>query len=89
MPKSQFVSYLKSRKMISKGYLDHLIHVRDMEFEPTLEPVPVVNEFPEVFPDDLPVVPPERDIDFDIDLLRIRNLSLFLLIVWLHQNSRR
>ncbi|KAH0679302.1 hypothetical protein KY284_020387 [Solanum tuberosum] len=35
----------------------------------TLESVPVVNEFPEVFPDDLPGVPPQREIDFGIDLL--------------------
>ncbi|WMV55282.1 hypothetical protein MTR67_048667, partial [Solanum verrucosum] len=31
--------------------------------------VPVVNEFPEVFPEDLPRLPPERGIDFEIDLL--------------------
>ncbi|WMV43384.1 hypothetical protein MTR67_036769 [Solanum verrucosum] len=29
----------------------------------------VVNEFPEVFPEDLPGVPPEREINFGIDLL--------------------
>ncbi|WMV19108.1 hypothetical protein MTR67_012493 [Solanum verrucosum] len=36
---------------------------------PTLESVPIVNEFPEVFPEDLPGVPPEWEIDFKIDLL--------------------
>ncbi|KAH0784217.1 hypothetical protein KY290_003815 [Solanum tuberosum] len=36
---------------------------------PTLESVLVVNEFPEVFPEDLPGVPPEREIHFGIDLL--------------------
>ena len=29
----------------------------------------VVSEFPDVFPDDLPGMPPERDIKFSIDLL--------------------
>ncbi|WMV55020.1 hypothetical protein MTR67_048405 [Solanum verrucosum] len=29
----------------------------------------VVREFPEAFPDDLPGVPPEREIDFGIDIL--------------------
>ncbi|KAH0746279.1 hypothetical protein KY285_007936 [Solanum tuberosum] len=44
--------------------------VRDVDFEiPTLELVPVVNEFSEVFPDDLPSIPPEREIDFCTDLL--------------------
>ena len=28
-----------------------------------------MNEFPEVFPDYLHKVPPEREIDFDIDIL--------------------
>ena len=66
----RFISYLKARKMISKGYLYHLVRVKDSSSEsPTLESVPVVSEFPEVFPEDLPGVPPEREIDFGIDLL--------------------
>ncbi|XP_075096584.1 uncharacterized protein LOC142174647 [Nicotiana tabacum] len=36
---------------------------------PTLQLVPIVNEFPEVFPEDLPGIPPDREIDFGIDLL--------------------
>jgi hypothetical protein len=30
--------------------------------------VPVVNEFPDVFPEDLPGMPPDRDIEFVIEL---------------------
>jgi hypothetical protein len=30
--------------------------------------VPVVNEFPDVFPEELPCIPPDRDIEFVIDL---------------------
>ncbi|KAH0768574.1 hypothetical protein KY285_004445 [Solanum tuberosum] len=42
----------------------------DVESEtPPLESVPVVREFLEVFPDDMPGIPPEREIDFGIDLL--------------------
>ncbi|WMV36960.1 hypothetical protein MTR67_030345 [Solanum verrucosum] len=37
--------------------------------DPTLKSIPIINEFPEVFPDDLPGIPPEREIDFGIDLL--------------------
>ncbi|XP_070014827.1 uncharacterized protein [Nicotiana sylvestris] len=36
---------------------------------PALQPVPVVREFPEVFANDLPRLPPERIIDFSIDLM--------------------
>ena len=69
MPMGRFISYLKSRKMISKGYLYHLVRVKDTILEtPTIQSISVVCEFPEVFPDDLPGVPPEREIDFGIDL---------------------
>ncbi|XP_070011104.1 uncharacterized protein [Nicotiana sylvestris] len=41
-----------------------------MESEPpALQSVPIVREFPEVFPDELPGLPPERIIDFGIDLM--------------------
>ncbi|WMV45891.1 hypothetical protein MTR67_039276 [Solanum verrucosum] len=70
MPKGQFVSYLKARKMIYKGCFYHLVSVRDVDSEtPSLESVPIVNVFLEVFPDDLPGVPSEKEIDFGIDLL--------------------
>ncbi|WMV29475.1 hypothetical protein MTR67_022860 [Solanum verrucosum] len=54
--------------MISKGYIYHFVHVKDSNSEtPTLESAPVVNEFPEVFPEDLLGVPLEREIDFERD----------------------
>ncbi|GKF52222.1 putative reverse transcriptase domain-containing protein, partial [Tanacetum coccineum] len=34
-----------------------------------LEDVPVVQEFPEVFPEDLPGIPPTRQVEFQIDLV--------------------
>ncbi|XP_075076929.1 uncharacterized protein LOC142163527 [Nicotiana tabacum] len=68
-PKGKFISYLKARRMILKGYIYHLVRVHDMEVKsPTLQSVPVVNEFPDVFPDELPGLPPEREIDFAIDM---------------------
>ncbi|XP_019238505.1 PREDICTED: uncharacterized protein LOC109218581 [Nicotiana attenuata] len=69
-PRGRFISYLKARKMISKGYIYHLVRVKDADAQiPTLQSVPIVNKFPEVFPEDLPGVPPDREIDFGIDLL--------------------
>jgi hypothetical protein len=35
----------------------------------SIEDIRVVCDYPDVFPDDLPCVPPERDIEFIIDLL--------------------
>jgi len=37
--------------------------------EKTLSDVPVVCEYPDVFPEDLPGLPPVRDIEFVIDLM--------------------
>ena len=36
---------------------------------PTLDHVPVVCEYPDVFPDELPGMPPDRDIEFIIELI--------------------
>jgi hypothetical protein len=46
----------------SSGFL------HQMEARPT-DGIRVVSEFPDVFPDDLPGMPPDRDIEFSIDLL--------------------
>ena len=34
-----------------------------------LEDIPVVKEFSDVFPDDIPGLPPDRDVEFTIDLV--------------------
>ncbi|XP_060185837.1 uncharacterized protein LOC132615291 [Lycium barbarum] len=69
-PKGRFICYLKARKMITKGCIYHLVRVQYVEAKPpTLQSVPVVNEFPDVFLEELPGLPPEREIDFSIDVL--------------------
>jgi hypothetical protein len=35
----------------------------------TIEEVPIVQEYPDVFPEELPGMPPDRDIEFIIDLI--------------------
>ncbi|GJV25115.1 hypothetical protein Tco_1377810 [Tanacetum coccineum] len=37
--------------------------------EKKLEDIPVVKEFPDVFPEDLPGLPPVRQVEFQIDLI--------------------
>ncbi|XP_070032960.1 uncharacterized protein [Nicotiana tomentosiformis] len=70
VPNGRFISYLKATKMINKGCIYHLVRVTDTGAEaPTLEFVPVVNEFPRAFPDELPGILPDREIDFGIDVL--------------------
>ena len=47
------------------------IHIRSMMNAVTyraIEDIPIVYEFPDVFPDDLPRLPPDRDVEFKIEL---------------------
>ncbi|XP_069145889.1 uncharacterized protein [Solanum lycopersicum] len=65
----QIVSNLEDNQMIAKGYLYHLVRFNDLDQEvPSIDSVPIVNEFPDVFPEDLPGVTPEREIDFCVVL---------------------
>ncbi|XP_070046013.1 uncharacterized protein [Nicotiana tomentosiformis] len=55
--------------MVEKGCLSYLAFVRDISAEnPDIDYVPVVRDFPYVFPADLSGMPPDRGIDFGIDL---------------------
>ena len=60
-PTSQIVSHLKSNKILSKGYLCHLVEVNELEHEvPSIDSMSIVNEFKEFFQEDLARIPPER-----------------------------
>ncbi|XP_070017647.1 uncharacterized protein [Nicotiana sylvestris] len=66
---SQVISFLKARHMVEKGCLAYLAYVRDTTAETlAIDLVLVVWEFADVFPSDLPGMPPYRDINFCIDL---------------------
>ena len=41
----------------------------DKSTEKQLKDVPIVKEFPEVFPEDLPCLPPPRQVEFQIELV--------------------
>ncbi|XP_069151842.1 uncharacterized protein [Solanum lycopersicum] len=62
--RDKFISYLKETKMISKGFICQLVRVKNVDTEPpTIQSIPVVNEFPNVFPEDLPAMPPKKETD--------------------------
>ena len=63
------ISFLRAKRMDSKGCLTFLAHLRDDTSQvPSIESVSIVREFLDVFPTDLPGMPPYRDINFCIDL---------------------
>ena len=56
--------------MLRKGCQGHLDYVVETGKEGTLvDEIPVVREFPDVFPDDIAGLPPEREVEFTIDFI--------------------
>ncbi|KAI3743707.1 hypothetical protein L1987_56771 [Smallanthus sonchifolius] len=63
------ISFMKAQKCLRKGHTAILALVADKSTEEKkLEDIPIVREFPEVFPEDLRGLPPHRQVEFQIDL---------------------
>ncbi|XP_069150333.1 uncharacterized protein [Solanum lycopersicum] len=66
---SKVISFLRAQRMVERGCLSYLAFIRDTNVEsPPMDSVPLVQKFLDVFPSNLPGVPPDRDINFAIDL---------------------
>ncbi|GJU58274.1 putative reverse transcriptase domain-containing protein, partial [Tanacetum coccineum] len=68
------ISCTKAQEYLTKGCHVFLANItatkdEDKSKEKRLEDVPVIQEFPEVFPEDLPGIPPTRQVEFRIDLV--------------------
>src|SRR5262249_9047371 len=65
------ISCLKAHRMLGKGCEAFLasIVLSDVESSRTVSDIEVVRDFPDVFSDDLPGLPPSREIDFCIELI--------------------
>ncbi|GJT13595.1 putative reverse transcriptase domain-containing protein [Tanacetum coccineum] len=68
------ISCTKTQKYLLKGCQVFLAHIttkkaEDKSEEKRLEDVPIVRDFPKVFPEDLSGIPPTRQVEFQIDLI--------------------
>ncbi|GJT61888.1 putative nucleotidyltransferase, ribonuclease H [Tanacetum coccineum] len=64
------ISCIKTKRYISRGCQVFVIQVMEKKSdEKRLEDIPVVREFPKVFPEDLPGLPLVRQVEFQIDLI--------------------
>nr|GEY24638.1 putative reverse transcriptase domain-containing protein [Tanacetum cinerariifolium] len=64
------ISCIKARKYIEMGCHLFIAHVIEKEpKEKSLEDMPIIYDFPEVFPADLPGLPPPRQVEFRIELV--------------------
>ncbi|GJU02588.1 reverse transcriptase domain-containing protein [Tanacetum coccineum] len=68
------ISCTKAQKYVLQGCHVFLAHITiketgDKSKKKQLQDVPIVKSFPEVFPEDLPGLPPTRQVEFHIDLV--------------------
>ena len=64
------INAMTASKMLRKGCQGYLAFVVDRRQEGTrLEDIPIVKEFLDVFPDDISGLPPDREVEFTIDLI--------------------
>ena len=63
----------------------HLTYVIDMvKARPSVFDIPTVSDFPDVFPEELPGLPPQREIEFAIDVVPGPHRHPLHRIEWLH-----
>ncbi|GJS32166.1 reverse transcriptase domain-containing protein [Tanacetum coccineum] len=69
----EVISSIRTQKYIDQGcqvFLIQMMKAKKTEIsERQIEDVPVVRDFPEVFPEDLPGLPPTRQVEFHIELI--------------------
>ena len=67
---SCMISAVTAFRMISEGCQAYLAHVVDRtQSVKEVSDIPVVCEYPDVFPEDLPGLPPNRETEFTIELI--------------------
>ncbi|XP_074327572.1 uncharacterized protein LOC141665485 [Apium graveolens] len=66
----KLLSVLQENKFLRKGCEVYLAYVVDTKKEtPTLDEIPIVREYPDIFPEEFPGLPPDQEIKFSIDLI--------------------
>ena len=67
---SNVISAMQARSFIRKGYEAFLALILDSKRgQVDVEKIPVVREFPNVFPEELPGIPLEREVDLSIEIV--------------------
>ena len=67
---SNLISAMQARKFIRKGYEAFLALILDSKRgQVDVEKIPVVREFPDVFPEELLGIPLEREVDLSIEIV--------------------
>ncbi|KAJ0546937.1 putative nucleotidyltransferase, Ribonuclease H [Helianthus annuus] len=66
----KLMSCTNAQSYLRKGYVAFLAHVTEEKGKnKCIRDIPIVRDYPEVFPDELPGLPPLRQVEFHIDLV--------------------
>jgi hypothetical protein len=67
---AKIISAMKARTLISHGCQGFLASIKDTTLDsPSIDSLPIVRDFADVFPDELPGIPPAREVEFGIELI--------------------
>ena len=68
---SNVISATRARMMVRKGCEAYLAYVIDTKkAEPILSKIPTISDYPDVFPEELPRLSPQREIEFSINVVQ-------------------
>ena len=68
---SNVIFVATARMMVQKGCEAYLTYVIDTKkVEPSLSDIPIISDYPNVFPKELPGLPSQREIEFAIDVVQ-------------------
>ena len=66
---TRLISALKADRLMRSGCEGYIAFIAEDKQSKPIDEIPVVCEFPDVFPEEIPGLPPVREIDFTIELL--------------------
>ncbi|XP_073061867.1 uncharacterized protein [Primulina eburnea] len=68
--KMPLVSAIEMNRLLDSGHEGFLVYAVDLsQDERRISDIPVVREFPDVFPEEIPGFPPEREVEFSFELM--------------------
>lgn len=68
-PSLHIISTMSTRKVLRKGYWAYLAYIINTQKEVKLDNISIIREFFNIFSDELPGLPLDRVIDFEIDIM--------------------
>ncbi|KAJ8769768.1 hypothetical protein K2173_007628 [Erythroxylum novogranatense] len=66
---ARMISFMSALRLLRGGCEAYLAHIIDTRDNQSVQDIPVVREFLDVFPEELPGLPPNRETEFLIDLV--------------------